>query len=145
VVPEKPFGANFIPSTAINQLEMWQEETFDPETIDRELGWAAGLGLNSMRVFLHHLLWEQDREGFLRRLDRFLEIAEHHRIGVIFVLFDGVWDPEPRLGKQRAPRPHVHNSGWVQSPGAAVLDRKGTTSFTKRILGRGVHPVFGRL
>ncbi len=114
-------GANFIPSTAINQLEMWQEETFDPETIDRELGFSAALGLNSMRVFLHHLLWEQDREGFLRRLDRFLEIAQRHRIGVMLVLFDGVWDPEPRLGEQRAPRPHVHNSGWVQSPGAAVL------------------------
>lgn len=29
-------GANFIPSTAINQLEMWQAETFDTVTIDRE-------------------------------------------------------------------------------------------------------------
>jgi hypothetical protein len=114
-------GANFIPSSAINQLEMLQEETFDPESIDRELGWAGALGLNSMRVFLHHLLWEQDPEGFLRRLDRFLGVAERHRIGVVFVLFDGVWDPNPRLGKQREPRPHVHNSGWVQSPGAAVL------------------------
>ena len=28
-------GANFVPSTAINQLEMWQAETFDPATIDR--------------------------------------------------------------------------------------------------------------
>src|SRR4029077_2592941 len=28
-------GSNFIPSTAINQLEMWQAATFDPRTIDR--------------------------------------------------------------------------------------------------------------
>lgn len=38
------FGANFIPSTAINQLEMWQKETFDPTTIDRELGFARKIG-----------------------------------------------------------------------------------------------------
>lgn len=114
-------GANYGPASAINQLEMWQADTFDPEQIDKELGWAESLGFNSMRVFLHHLLWEQDSEGFLKRLDQFLEIADRHHIGVMFVLFDSVWDPHPKLGKQRAPRPGVHNSGWVQSPGAADL------------------------
>ncbi len=114
-------GCNYIPSTAINQLEMWQAETFDPATIDRELGWAEGLGFNSIRVFLHDLLWEQDAPGFLARMDRFLAIADRHRIGVVFVLFDAVWDPAPQLGRQRAPKPGLHNSGWVQSPGARVL------------------------
>src|SRR5687767_15506807 len=78
-------GANFGPSTAINQLEMFQADTFDLETIDRELGWAKDLGFTSMRVFLHHLLWEQDSEGFLERLDQFLEVAEKHEIGVMIV------------------------------------------------------------
>jgi hypothetical protein len=114
-------GSNFIPSTAINQLEMWQAETFDAATIDRELGWAEGLGFNSMRVFLHDLLWKQAPAAFLERIDRFLAIAERHHIGVILVLLDGVWDPRPALGPQRAPKPHVHNSGWVQSPGATIL------------------------
>lgn len=114
-------GCNFTPSTAINQLEMWQADTFDPKTIDRELGWAAGLGFNSVRVFLHDLLWEQDREGFLKRMEQFLALATKHKIGVMFVLFDSVWDPFPKLGKQRAPKPHVHNSGWVQAPGIDVL------------------------
>lgn len=114
-------GANFIPSTAINQLEMWQADTFDPDTIDRELGWAEDLGFTSGRVFLHNLLWEQDQKGFLRRMEIFLDIAEKHHIGVMFVLLDGVWDPEPKLGKQPAPRPHLHNSGWVQAPGKAIL------------------------
>jgi pimeloyl-ACP methyl ester carboxylesterase len=114
-------GANFIPSNAINQLEMWQAETFDAKTIDRELAWAKSLGFNSMRVFLHDLLWTQDAEGFLRRVDQFLAIADRHGIGVMLVLFDGVWDPNPRLGPQRAPTPHVHNPGWLQSPGAAIL------------------------
>ena len=97
-------GCNYIPSTAINQLEMWQADTFDPKAIDRELGWAAGLGFTSARVFLHDLLWQQDRDGFLRRMEQFLAIADKHKIGVLFVLFDSVWDPFPRPGKQRGPK-----------------------------------------
>jgi len=114
-------GCNYIPSNAINQLEMWQADTFDPATNDRELGWAASLGFTSVRVFLHNLLWQQDREGFLKRLDQFLAIADRHRIGVMLVPLDGVWDPQSALGRQRAPKPHVHNSGWLQAPGAALL------------------------
>jgi hypothetical protein len=114
-------GCNFIPSTAINQLEMWQAESFDPDSIDRELGWAADLGFTNVRVFFHNLLWEQDREGFLKRVERFLEIADRHGIGVMMVPLDGVWDPEPKLGPQRPPRPHVHNSGWLQTPGREIL------------------------
>lgn len=116
-----PVGANFVPSTAINQLEMWQAETFDPETIDRELGWAAGIGMNTMRVFLHDIPWRQDAEGFCGRIDRYLEIAHRHGIRTMFVIFDGVWHPEPKAGRQSDPRPGVHNSGWVQSPGKAIL------------------------
>ncbi|MFZ2640936.1 MAG: cellulase family glycosylhydrolase [Verrucomicrobiia bacterium] len=114
-------GCNYIPSTAINQLEMFQADTFDLTVNDRELGWAASLGFNSVRVFLHHLLWEQDSKGFLDRLDKFLAVADKHGIGVMFVLFDSCWDPFPKLGKQREPKPGVHNSGWVQTPGADVL------------------------
>lgn len=114
-------GANYNPATAINQLEMWQADTFDPETIDRELGWAKELGFNSMRVYLHHMLWEEDSKGLLERMEKYLQISEKHNIGTMFVLFDSVWDPFPKAGKQREPRKSVHNSGWVQSPGADVL------------------------
>jgi hypothetical protein len=114
-------GANYAPASAINQLEMWQGDSFDPKQIDKELAWAESLGFNSMRVFLHHLLWDQDRDGLLRRMDEFLQIAQRHQIGIVFVLFDSVWDPHPKLGKQRGPQKGVHNSGWVQSPGADDL------------------------
>jgi Cellulase (glycosyl hydrolase family 5) len=114
-------GSNYIPATAINELEMWQVETFDPQRIDLELGWAESIGLNIMRVFLHDLLWQQDAPSFQKRIDRFLSIASKHHIRILFVLFDSCWDPYPHLGKQREPRPGVHNSGWVQSPGAAAL------------------------
>jgi hypothetical protein len=114
-------GSNYIPATAINELEMWQADTFDPQRIDRELGWAESIGLNTMRVFLHDLLWQQDAPGFQKRIDTFLSIASKHHIRILFVLFDSCWDPHPQLGKQRDPRPGIHNSGWVQSPGAAAL------------------------
>jgi cellulase (glycosyl hydrolase family 5) len=113
-------GANYNPASAINTLEMWQADSFDPKRIDLELGWAESLGMNTMRVSLHDLLW-QDPEGFKRRLDQFLTICAKHKIRPMLVLFDSVWDPDPKLGKQRAPRPGVHNSGWVQSPGRAAL------------------------
>jgi hypothetical protein len=116
-----PVGANFVPSDAINELEMWQADTFDEAEIDREFGWAEGLGMNTMRVFLHNLLWEQDAAGFKQRIDRFLVIAQKHHIRPVFVLFDSCWDPHPKLGPQHPPIPGVHNSGWVQAPGAAVL------------------------
>jgi Cellulase (glycosyl hydrolase family 5) len=114
-------GANFVPSTAINQLEMWQAETFDPATIDRELGYAQNIGMNTMRVFLHDLAWREDPEGFYSRVDKYLQIADKHGIKTLFVIFDAVWHPNPRPGKQPVPVPGLHNSGWVQSPGRAYL------------------------
>jgi hypothetical protein len=114
-------GGNYIPATAINELEMWQAETFDPKRIDIELGWAESIGMNTMRVFLHDLPWKHDPAGFKKRIDTFLTIAARHKIKPMFVLFDSCWDPFPKLGKQHAPTPGVHNSGWVQSPGANAL------------------------
>jgi hypothetical protein len=114
-------GSNYVPKSAINELEMWQEATFDPTEIDKEFGWAEAMGMNTMRVFLHDLLWQQDAPGFRRRIDQFLTIAARHHIRPLFVLFDSCWDPLPRLGPQHSPVPGVHNSGWVQSPGGNAL------------------------
>ena len=74
-------GCNFAPAYAINELEMWQADTFDLKEINRELDLAQSIGFNSVRVFLHDLLWEQDSKGFLHRMDQFLAAADHHRIG----------------------------------------------------------------
>ena len=114
-------GANFLPSTASNELEMWQAETYDPTTIDRELGWAENIGMNTMRVFLHNLVYEQDPKAFEKRIDGFLAIAARHHIRPVLVLFDSCWDPHPKLGPQLPPVPGVHNSRWVQAPGTDVL------------------------
>ena len=135
-----PVGCNYITSSAINQLEMWQADSFDPAAIDRELGWAEGLGFNTVRVFLHDLPLKEDREGFLKRVDRYLEIADRHGIATMLVLLDSVWDPDPKSGPQRAPKPGLHNSGWVQSPGRAILENPSrygeVEAYVKGVVGR---------
>lgn len=132
-------GANYNPRTAINQFEMWQADTFDPKTIDEELGWASGIGMNVMRVYLHNMLWEEDAAGLKQRMDQFLGIAAKHNIRIMFVLFDSCWDPDPVSGRQRPPIPGVHNSGWMQAPGAARLADRSQydklESYVKDVVG----------
>jgi hypothetical protein len=114
-------GANFLPESAVNELEMWQADTFDPKEIDREMALAQGLGFTAMRTFLHDLAWSQDPAGFFSRVDEYLAIASRHGISTMFVLFDSVWDPDPHVGRQPDPVPGRHNSRWVQSPGGFAL------------------------
>src|SRR5438876_11192402 len=102
-------GSNYTPKSAINQLEMWQEATFNPDEIDQELAWAESLGMNTMRVFLHDLLWQQDAAGFQKRIDSFLTIASRHHIRPLFVLFDSCWVPLPHLCPQHTPILGVRN------------------------------------
>lgn len=110
-------GADYIPANAINQLEMWQASTFDPRTIDKELGWAEGLGMNTMRVFLHSLAYKADPAGFKSRVGQFLSIADKHHIKPMFVFFDDCWNKVPQMGKQPEKKTGIHNSGWMQDPG----------------------------
>src|SRR5947209_16385902 len=44
-------GSNYIPDDAINELEMWQAESFDAPEIDKELGWAEDIGMNTCACF----------------------------------------------------------------------------------------------
>ncbi len=121
-------GSNYIPAYAVNQLEMWQADTFDLDRINLEFIWAESLGMNTMRVFLHDLLWKQDPSGFRSRINKFLAVAKRHHIRPILVLLDSCWDPFPEMFHQRPPQPGIHNSRWVQSPGAnALADPKQET------------------
>jgi len=131
-------GSNFNPSTAINQLETWQAESFDTVTINRELGWAQSIGMNVMRVYLHHLAWKVDKEGFKSRMNTYMNIAEKHGIKTVFVFFDDCWNPTYTAGKQPDPKPGVHNSGWVRDPGELLYTdttlMKSLESYVKDVL-----------
>lgn len=139
---EQPWlvGCNFTPSSAINQLEMWQGATFDLVTIERELALAASVGMNCVRIYLHDLLWTDEPAAFLNRVDRFLACAHRFGIRTMLVLFDSCWHPEPALGPQPAPREGVHNSGWVQSPGVSALQNAGQhgrlEDYVRAVVGR---------
>jgi len=132
-------GCNYLPATAINQLEMWQADSFDPKTIETELKWAEDLGFNTLRVYLHDLVWEQDTKGFYKRMDQFLELCDKRGMSVLFVFFDDCHRPDSKIGKQPLPVPEYHNSGWVKSPSTEVMVRyhkgKATQSEVKRLRG----------
>jgi len=116
-------GCNYYPATAINAIEMWQAETWDPKQIDKELGWAESLGMNTLRVYLHDLVWANDEQGLYKRMDKFLTICQKHGIRPFFVFFDDCHYPDPKLGKQPLPVRAWHNSGWVNCPARAVALR----------------------
>ena len=115
---EQPWlvGCNYYPSTAINQIEMWQASTWDPKTIDKELSWAADIGMNTLRVFLHDLVWKDDKEGLYSRMNEFLTICKKYEIRPWFVFFDDCHAPEAKLGDQPLPVKGYHNSGWANCP-----------------------------
>ena len=136
-------GSNYVPADASNQIEMWQANTFNPAQIDKELGWAKTLGMNTMRVFLHDLVWQEDPEGYRQRIETFLALADKHGIRTLFVLFDSVWNPEPHLGPQEKPPAGVHNAGWVQGPGAAAIGDPAQRDRLRDYV-EGVVGVFGK-
>jgi hypothetical protein len=139
-------GCNYVPSSAINQIETWQAESFDPKTIDRELGFAEDIGFNTVRVFSHDLVWEADPPGFKKRVEAFLALCQKHHLRVIFTFFtNGCYgfEGEARLGKQPDPLPGVHNSGWVQSPGVASVNDPARWGRLERYV-KDVLTTFGR-
>ncbi len=116
-------GCNYYPATAINQIDMWQASTFDPATIDKELALAASIGMNTLRVYLHDLVWADDEQGLYKRIDQFLGICQKHGIRPFFVFFDDCHYPRPELGPQPLPIRAWHNSGWRNCPARDVAMR----------------------
>lgn len=116
-------GCDYVPSTAINQIEMWQEESYDPQTIDRELGYAESLGFNTVRVFFSNLVYTDDPAGFKDRFSDFLGMCDKHGIRALPTFWtNGGKCIEPKLGKQPEAIKGDHNSQWVMTPGADYVN-----------------------
>lgn len=113
-------GCDYITSDAINQIEMWSKDTYDEKQIDKELTWAEGIGMKTLRVFLSSVVYDNDAKGLKKRMDNFLSICQKHGIRPLFVFFDDCWNAESKYGKQPEPKPGVHNSGWVQDPSVSL-------------------------
>jgi len=132
-------GCNYLPRTAVNDIDMWMADTFDPETIDQELGWAQKYGFNSVRVFVNYVVYQHDPEGLKERINQFLSIADRHGISTMMVLLDDCFRQDPAYGKQPEPIPGVHNSQWVASPGKVRTAREywpELKSYVQDIVGK---------
>lgn len=123
-------GTNYYPATAINQIDMWQASTWDPETIEKEMQWSEELGFNTHRVYLHDLVWADDEAGLYARMDWFLDCCVRHKCRPFFVFFDDCHFPTAQLGDQPAVIPAYHNSGWLTCPrrDTAIKFSKGEAS-----------------
>ncbi|PWS32645.1 right-handed parallel beta-helix repeat-containing protein [Pedobacter paludis] len=124
-------GCNYTPAYAINQLEFWQQDTFNPDAIEREMTFAENTGFNTMRVFLHDLAWKQDPEEFKGRINQFLNICAKHKIKPSLVFFDDCWNENAAIGKQPEPKPGTHNSGWLRSPSKQIHDDPSEWGYLK--------------
>ena len=81
-------GCDYITSDAINQIEMWSGDTYNAAQIDKEMAWAEELGLNTMRVYLSSVVYENDPDGMKQRMDNFLSICQKHGVRPLFCIFD---------------------------------------------------------
>ena len=117
-------GFNFLPNTSINSIEMFQEDTFDPAAIKSDFTYSQALGFDTARVFLSHTLWKDQAESYKANFARYLEIADAANISTMPTFFDDCAFSlrEPSVGDQGEPKPGVTNSGWVPSPGLALVE-----------------------
>ena len=133
-------GCDYIPATAINQIEMWSKDTYDAQQIDKELAWAEDLGFKTLRVYLSSVVYQNDASGMKKRMDDFLSICQKHGIRPLFVFFDDCWNPESQYGQQPQPKTGIHNSGWVQDPSVSL--RQDTAALYEQ-LGKYVKDIVG--
>lgn len=128
-------GFNYLPRTAVNYTDFWL--AFDEPTIAQELGWARGVGFNSIRVVLSFAVWQANPKQMRQRFGRFLEIAAQNNLSVVpCPLDDCGFSGEPtHLGQQPLPIPGVHNSRAVGSPGRhIVMDRTQWPAIKRYVL-----------
>ena len=105
-------GSNYTPAYASNQVQMWHD--FRPDVIEKELAAAERYyGINTLRVYLHNMVYDAEKDLLLKRIEQFLEICRRHGIRPGFVFFDDCWNHK---GVTLSPQPPVkgrHNGRWA--------------------------------
>jgi hypothetical protein len=123
-------GANYVPSYAKNDIQTWTE--YDGEVIDRELGYAEKLKLNTVRVFCNVAVYEKDSARFLTNFEDFLQRCDKHHIRAMPVLFDSCFDP------QEVNVDDYRGKTWIPSPGFPRLgekDRPAMRTYIRDVVG----------
>uniref|UniRef100_A0A914CLI6 C-type lectin domain-containing protein n=1 Tax=Acrobeloides nanus TaxID=290746 RepID=A0A914CLI6_9BILA len=122
---QKPYimGTELTVSSAANQLEMWQAETFNADLIDKEISFGSKLGFTVFRIFLHDLVYFNDPTGFKSRMNTVLNILDKYKMKALFVFFDSENpDTNPTLGQQPKPLPAKCDSVYAYTPNMTILN-----------------------
>ncbi len=75
---------------------IWDDASFDPSLIEADFTRAAGLGLNTVRLFIQTPLKNDVLAGKFRKLDLTVDIARRHGLALILTFSDYV---EPDLSR----------------------------------------------
>ena len=81
-------GCNYLGSDCANRIDQWQEYKFEEKlaTAEKEFALMESIGFNSIRIILEYEVWDQQHDGFMERLDRYLSAAYSHGITAMIVL-----------------------------------------------------------
>ena len=80
-------GFNYTQSNAWNDEDFWDH--YDHEIVDREMGYAERLGLNSARIFLTYAFYKKGGEKFLANVKDFIQTAWKHGVSTNPIIFMG--------------------------------------------------------
>ncbi|MDR2762493.1 MAG: DUF1080 domain-containing protein [Planctomycetaceae bacterium] len=116
VSTEKWVGTNYTPAYACNQVQFWHD--FRSDSVVKELDAAKKyFALNTLRVYLHPINFEQDKENFFKNLESFIQICAARKIKPGFTFFDDCHRHENiYLDKPTEPIKGYHNGRWAASP-----------------------------
>jgi len=109
-------GANYTPAYAVNQVQFWHD--FRPEIVDKELAAAQRyFGITTLRVYLHNINFEEEKDIFLANVEKFLKICEKNRIRPGFTFFDDCHrHNDIFLDAPTTPVKGWHNGRWAACP-----------------------------
>jgi len=109
-------GANYTAAYAVNQVQFWHD--FRPDVVERELSAAKKyFGITTLRVYLHNVNFDEEKEVFLPNIESFLKICDRHGIRPGFTFFDDCHRHEGIfLDKPTEPVKGYHNGRWAACP-----------------------------
>lgn len=113
-------GAVYLPQKDWNAYQLWAN--YDEAVVERELGYAARLGVNSLRVWSSYEFWREDATKCFERTEEFLSTCEHYDIRPVFVLFEA--PPKRPPTKQNLHSTDPKSAFGVHSPSRSEILRK---------------------
>jgi hypothetical protein len=113
-------GFNFTPVAADAHEAFWLN--YPAEEIDRDFGYAQQLNLNQVRVFVRSDAWDQDSKTFTESLNKFMDAAQRHHLGVMLVLAPSAKTMDGLSGVAQAAA-EAKLKAWVVSLARIVRDK----------------------